>query len=137
MSLSKIDKDSKFLAKFGYKQDLNRSMRGFSSFAISFSLISILTGIFANFHFGYSEVPISVSPSVVDSTRKQTYRRTLRSKIRQVDPSREQTDRQTHVAKQKQTDTRCEANERRTIPLERRSEPHAEIDMLLRSTHSD
>ena len=56
MSLSKIDKDSKFLAKFGYKQDLNRSMKGFSSFAISFSLISILTGIFANFHFGYSEV---------------------------------------------------------------------------------
>ena len=56
MSLSKGDKDSKFLAKFGYKQDLNRSMKGFSSFAISFSLISILTGIFANFHFGYSEV---------------------------------------------------------------------------------
>ena len=56
MSLSKIDKDSELLAKFGYKQDLNRSMKGFSSFAISFSLISILTGIFANFHFGYSEV---------------------------------------------------------------------------------
>ena len=30
---------SKLLAKFGYKQDLNRSMKGFSSFAISFSLI--------------------------------------------------------------------------------------------------
>ena len=56
MSQSKVDKDSKLLAKFGYKQDLNRSMKGFSSFAISFSLISILTGIFANFHFGYSEV---------------------------------------------------------------------------------
>ena len=56
MSLSKEDKDSKLLAKFGYKQDLNRSMKSFSSFAISFSLISILTGIFANFHFGYSEV---------------------------------------------------------------------------------
>ena len=56
MSQSKIDQDSKLLAKFGYKQDLNRSMKGFSSFAISFSLISILTGIFANFHFGYSEV---------------------------------------------------------------------------------
>ncbi len=56
MSLSKVDKDSKLLAKFGYRQDLNRSMKGFSSFAISFSLISILTGIFANFHFGYSEV---------------------------------------------------------------------------------
>ena len=56
MSLSKDDKDSKLLAKFGYRQDLNRSMKSFSSFAISFSLISILTGIFANFHFGYSEV---------------------------------------------------------------------------------
>ena len=56
MSLSKEDKDSKLLAKFGYRQDLNRSMKSFSSFAISFSLISILTGIFANFHFGYSEV---------------------------------------------------------------------------------
>ncbi len=63
MSLSKVDKDSKFLAKFGYKQDLNRSMRGFSSFAISFSLISILTGIFANFHFGYSEVGLWISLS--------------------------------------------------------------------------
>ncbi len=56
MSLSKEDKDSKLLAKFGYRQDLNRSMKSFSSFAISFSLISNLTGIFANFHVGYSEV---------------------------------------------------------------------------------
>ena len=56
MSRSSIDDDSKELAKFGYKQDLKRSMRKFSSFAVSFSLISILTGIFANFHFGYSEV---------------------------------------------------------------------------------
>ena len=56
MSLSSIDNDSKELAKFGYKQDLKRSMRKFSSFAVSFSLISILTGIFANFHFGFSEV---------------------------------------------------------------------------------
>ena len=67
MSQSKIDDDSKELAKFGYKQDLNRSMRRFSSFAVSFSLISILTGIFANFHFGYSEVGnfIPISWSVV------------------------------------------------------------------------
>ena len=56
MSLYNFDDDSKELAKFGYKQDLNRSMRKFSSFAVSFSLISILTGIFANFHFGYSKV---------------------------------------------------------------------------------
>ena len=37
---------------FGYKEELQRSMGRFSSFAISFSLISVLTGIFANFDFG-------------------------------------------------------------------------------------
>lgn len=31
-------------------------MSGFSSFAISFSLISVLTGIFANFNFGFAQV---------------------------------------------------------------------------------
>lgn len=41
---------------FGYKQELRRSMGGFSSFAISFSLISVSTGIFANFNFGFKEV---------------------------------------------------------------------------------
>lgn len=41
---------------FGYRQELNRTMTGFSSFAISFSLISVLTGIFANFNFGFLEV---------------------------------------------------------------------------------
>ncbi len=67
MSLSRIDNDSKELAEFGYKQDLKRSMRRFSSFAVSFSLISILTGIFANFHFGFSEVGnfISISWAIV------------------------------------------------------------------------
>ena len=56
MSQYRNDSDSKLLEKFGYKQDLKRSMKRFSSFAISFSLISILTGISANFHFGYSQV---------------------------------------------------------------------------------
>ena len=41
---------------FGYRQELNRTMGGFSSFAVSFSLISVLTGIFANFNFGFREV---------------------------------------------------------------------------------
>ena len=40
---------------FGYRQELNRTMSGFSSFAVSFSLISVLTGIFANFNFGFRE----------------------------------------------------------------------------------
>ena len=50
------DRDSKELRKFGYKQELHRTMGGFSSFAISFSLISVLTGIFANFNFGFQQV---------------------------------------------------------------------------------
>ena len=38
---------------FGYKEELSRSMNSFSSFAVSFSLMSVLTGIFANFNYGY------------------------------------------------------------------------------------
>ena len=56
MSQYSNESDSKLLEKFGYKQDLKRSMKRFSSFAISFSLISILTGISANFHYGYTQV---------------------------------------------------------------------------------
>ena len=44
------------LSEFGYRQQLKRSMGRFSSFAISFSLISIVTGIFANFAFGIEQV---------------------------------------------------------------------------------
>jgi len=36
--------DKKDLNKFGYAQELLRDMGGFSNFAISFSIISILTG---------------------------------------------------------------------------------------------
>ena len=38
--------------RFGYRQTLRRSMGWFSSFAVSFSFISITTGIFANYGFG-------------------------------------------------------------------------------------
>ena len=48
--------DSTELHEFGYKQQLNRTMGGFSSFAISFSLISVLTGIYANFNFGFAQI---------------------------------------------------------------------------------
>jgi amino acid transporter len=41
--------------EFGYKPVLHRSMGRFSVFAISFSLISISTGIFANYGFGLNE----------------------------------------------------------------------------------
>src|SRR6201995_448516 len=44
--------DSGELAGFGYKQELDRSLGGFSSFAAGFSYISILTGVFQLFGFG-------------------------------------------------------------------------------------
>ena len=40
------DDDERRLAELGYKQELNRSWSGFSNFAISFSIISILAGCF-------------------------------------------------------------------------------------------
>ncbi len=42
---NQLDVDSQDLQKFGYVQELFRDMGGFSNFAISFSVISILTGI--------------------------------------------------------------------------------------------
>jgi urea carboxylase system permease len=45
--------DSSELAGFGYKQELNRSLGSFSSFAAGFSYISILTGVFELFGFGF------------------------------------------------------------------------------------
>jgi urea carboxylase system permease len=45
--------DNADLASFGYRQELKRSMGGFSSFAAGFSYISILTGLFQMFHLGY------------------------------------------------------------------------------------
>jgi len=45
--------DDADLAEHGYKRRLNRSLGGFSSFAAGFSYISILTGMFQLFGFGY------------------------------------------------------------------------------------
>jgi amino acid transporter len=44
-----VDDDTKRLAELGYKQDLHRGWSGFSNFAISFSIISILSGCFTTF----------------------------------------------------------------------------------------
>ena len=41
--------DERRLAELGYKQELHRSWSGFSNFAISFSIISILSGCFTTF----------------------------------------------------------------------------------------
>lgn len=46
--------DARDLARFGYRQELDRSLGGFSSFAAGFSYISILTGVFQMFYLGYA-----------------------------------------------------------------------------------
>ncbi len=46
--------DVRDLAGFGYKQELDRSLGSFSSFAAGFSYISILTGVPQMFYLGYS-----------------------------------------------------------------------------------
>jgi len=45
--------DNNDLARFGYRQELKRSIGSFSSFAAGFSYISILTGLFQMFYLGY------------------------------------------------------------------------------------
>ena len=49
VDISKLGDDERRLAELGYKQELDRSWSGFSNFAISFSIISILSGCFTTF----------------------------------------------------------------------------------------
>ena len=51
--LSRHEEDVADLATHGYNQRLNRRLGSFSSFAAGFSYISILTGMFELFGFGY------------------------------------------------------------------------------------
>ncbi len=51
-----VSRDEHDLARFGYKQELKRSLGGFSSFAVAFSYISPSTGIFALFYLGLTTV---------------------------------------------------------------------------------
>lgn len=46
--------DDELLANLGYKPELKRSWSGFSNFAISFSVISILSGPFISFFIGWN-----------------------------------------------------------------------------------
>jgi urea carboxylase system permease len=50
------ESDAADLAKFGYKQELRRSLGGFSSFAVAFAYISPSTGIFALFFLGLTTI---------------------------------------------------------------------------------
>ena len=56
------NEDEALLAKLGYKQELNRTWSGFSNFAISFSIISILAGCFTTFGQGFNNGgPVAIS----------------------------------------------------------------------------
>jgi amino acid transporter len=59
---SRLTEDEKRLAELGYKQELHRGWSGFSNFAISFSIISILAGCFTTFGQAWNNGgPIAIS----------------------------------------------------------------------------
>src|SRR5665647_1973868 len=52
--VSVVDEDAARLAELGYKQELHRGMSGFSNFAVSFSIISVLAGCITSFGIAMS-----------------------------------------------------------------------------------
>lgn len=57
-----MDDDARRLAELGYKQELRRKWSGFSNFAISFSIISILAGCFTTFGQAWNNGgPVAIS----------------------------------------------------------------------------
>jgi amino acid transporter len=56
------DRDAQKLAELGYKQELSRAWSGFSNFAISFTIISVLAGCFTTYGQGWNNGgPIAIS----------------------------------------------------------------------------
>src|SRR6266567_7829953 len=55
-TIQELDRDSADLAKFGYKQELKRTLGVFSSFAVAFSYISPSTGIFTLFFLAVTTI---------------------------------------------------------------------------------
>src|SRR5665811_2396948 len=61
-AVSALDQDAVRLAELGYKQELHRGMSGFSNFAVSFSIISVLAGCITSFGLAMSSGgPIAIS----------------------------------------------------------------------------
>jgi amino acid transporter len=57
-----MDEDERRLAELGYKQSLNRAWSGFSNFAISFTIISVLAGCFTTYFIAWNNGgPIAIS----------------------------------------------------------------------------
>jgi len=61
MSLNN-DSESRLLESLGYKQEFNRRWSGFSNFAVSFSIISVLSGCFTTFGQAWNNGgPVAIS----------------------------------------------------------------------------
>jgi amino acid transporter len=59
---SPVGDDERQLAEMGYKQELSRAWSGFTNFAISFTIISVLAGTFTTFAFAWQNGgPIAAS----------------------------------------------------------------------------
>ena len=57
-----VKSDEERLAELGYKQDLKRAWSGFSNFAISFTIISVLAGCFTTYGQGWNNGgPVAIS----------------------------------------------------------------------------
>jgi amino acid transporter len=54
MSDVDVQRDVEKLAELGYRQELTRAWSSFTNFAISFTIISVLAGVFTNFSFAWS-----------------------------------------------------------------------------------
>jgi amino acid transporter len=52
--VDQVKRDEERLAELGYKQELPRAWSGFTNFAISFTIISVLAGCFTAFAFAWS-----------------------------------------------------------------------------------
>jgi amino acid transporter len=50
---TEASRDERALAELGYKQELSRAWSGFTNFAISFTIISVLAGTFTTFAFAW------------------------------------------------------------------------------------
>jgi amino acid transporter len=62
MSMTTPGRDEQRLAELGYKQELTRAWSGFSNFAISFTIISILAGCFTTYGQAWNNGgPIAIS----------------------------------------------------------------------------
>jgi amino acid transporter len=57
-----LERDEQTLAQLGYRQELSRAWSGFTNFAISFTIISVLAGTFTTFAFAWQNGgPIAAS----------------------------------------------------------------------------